>query len=208
MPRAKKASTALVLRLDSEKLNRDGLRLTGEVSLARFLGQHHLRLDVTELNATDVGDLHVKLAGLDKKSATFDLIVVIAHSNEAGIRIASDRFVEWLGFAKYLERFEPKRLALIACQAGGGAVSRILFDGVPSLHQICASPENVSISMANLILAMCGLLLGKRSADLPHITTLKGLALFGVGSRLKVWNRNQSWDVPGLVEDFLLHSGR
>lgn len=86
----------------------------------------------------------------------FELVVLIAHSNESIIRHARDGSREWPAFAKYLEPFAPRQLALIACAAGGHAVAAQLFSALPRLDRIYASPEYVNVNLANLILAVAG----------------------------------------------------
>lgn len=106
----------LILHLDADKLRTDGLHL-GEV--ASFSGSASSVLfgsSVTIKDTTSTDHLHETLAPLVASKQTFDVVVVVGHSNEEGIRLASDRFLNWEAFAGYLKPFKPRRLLLVACR--------------------------------------------------------------------------------------------
>lgn len=147
----RRTPSLLILRFDAEKLTRDGLYLADEtrfVSQATQLIGAHVKL----VSTTDSSDLLGKLGELAQTGAHFDLIVAIGHSNDRGIQIASDRFSSWDGLAEFLRPFTPRRLMLIACQAGCQPAAQTLFRLLPPLRRIYASSANVSRDLATFML--------------------------------------------------------
>jgi hypothetical protein len=138
----------------------------------------------------------------------FDIIVVIAHSNNAIIRHASDDWREWPAFAKYLEPFAPRQLALIACAAGGHEVATPLFAALPRLDRIFASPECVNVDLANLILLVAGYSMTSGRAKSGVVPWLKFIALIRTGRRLKVWRRRGAPSGQEIWEDVLVWASR
>jgi hypothetical protein len=77
------------------------------------------------------------------KHRRFDVIGVVGHSNMSGIAVTGSSrsdFMPWDMFATFLEPFQPKRIALIACQAGAWLPATALFGGVPTLRELFGSP--------------------------------------------------------------------
>ncbi|MDO8544493.1 MAG: hypothetical protein Q7S40_28975 [Opitutaceae bacterium] len=197
----KRPPSILVLRLDSEKLKADGLSLGNEISFAHQLSAACLRAQVVTVNATTESDLVAQLRALAERRERFDLIVVVAHSNDSIICFASDQKREWPVFATYLEPFAPRQLALIACLAGGRMVANQLFFGLPALDCIYASPECVNVDMANLILVVAAYSLTRGRGKDEVTPWLKTFAFIGMGRRLKVWRRRGGPSGQDIWED-------
>ncbi len=198
----------LVLRLDSEKLTLDGLTLGNEIAFAGQLSTLCLNARLVTINSTTDGNLVAQLRPLAERRERFDLIVVIAHSNESIIRHASDGWREWPAFAQYLEPFAPRQLALIACAAGGHPVAAQLFSALPRLDRIFASPECVNVNLANLILLVAGYSMTGGRAKGEAVSWLKLIALIGTGRRLKVWRRHGAPSGQEIWEDVLAWASR
>ena len=198
----------LILRLDSEKLTRDGLTLGDEIAFASQLSKLCLGSRVVTINATTDSDLVARLRSVAEDRKRFDLIVVVAHSNESIICHASDGRRQWPEFAKYLEPFAPRQLALIACAAGGPVIAKQLFSTLPRLDRIYASPECVNINLANLILLVAGYSLLGRNSTGGLIPWVKLASLFGTGRRLKVWRRHGAPSGQEIFENILAWASR
>jgi hypothetical protein len=145
LPRAKFRSprrpSLLILHLDAEQLRRDGLHLGKAATFAAALAALGLDADVEVREATDQKDLLSVLADLASQNRAFDVIVAVGHSNSEGIVIAANtRPVPWATFAEYLKPFRPRRLMLVACQAGRWLAADTLFTRLRQLRRIFASP--------------------------------------------------------------------
>ncbi len=74
----------------------------------------------------------------------FDLIVVIGHSNERKLALTRDGHVTWSAVARWLAPFCPKKIILVACEAGRWVPGAALFEGIPSLRDVYGSPVLVN----------------------------------------------------------------
>lgn len=203
-PRRRPAGpSVLILRLDHDKLVRDGLTLGEEVAFGTRLGQLCLGAQVATVNGTAMDELLQQLGKVARHHSRFNLIVVIGHSNDSGIRLASDRWADWPLFAEYLRPFSPRKLALIACLAGGEAVSRQLFSVLPTLNYIYASPDCIGVDLANLILLLSAHALSVRRPSSDLVSWAKAAALGGCGRRLKIWRRKAARSAHDDWEDLL-----
>lgn len=89
---------------------------------------------------------------LRKYSRPCKTIVLVGHSNQSSIKLTSDLFVNWQELGERLEPFLPEQLIFLACQAGDILACEVLFESIPSLQQIFASPVNVSKSQQDIII--------------------------------------------------------
>lgn len=191
------APALLVLQFDTEKLREDGLDLGNASTLAATVGQIVSGASAEIRATTDQRDLLGVLGALAQQSRRFDVIVAIGHSNEDGIRIASDQFVSWEVFATYLKPFEPRRLMIIACKAGQWPAATILFRKLPKLRRIFASPMNASKNLANFMLAMIPYLLEVKAPrdSIVRYGQMASIAL--TGRQVRQWIRDRDKDDPG-----------
>ncbi len=140
----------LIMECDSAKLTQQNLAVSND--LEKFAKHtfpknpiHCLKsLSDTEL-LKDVGELY-------ETGQLFRTIVIIGHSNKTGLKISSDSFIEWRAVANWIESFEPHRVILLACEAGQSIPCAALFNGIPSLKEIFASPIPADKSQQYIIL--------------------------------------------------------
>lgn len=131
-----------------------------------------------------------QLAQLAQTDARFRIIVVVGHSSESGLQLASDRYVSWRVLANWVQPFEPKQIILIACKAGQPAPATSLFDGIPTLRDLYASPLLTTKQQVQAIRVLVPYLLNARSpdADLIRLGQLVNF-LLTQGAILR-WRRN------------------
>lgn len=79
-------------------------------------------------------------------------VIMIGHGNETGIKLTSNSFMNWHDLSLILEPFAPQQLLFLVCRAGDISACEILFDNIPSLKQIFASPVNVPKSQQYIII--------------------------------------------------------
>ena len=192
----------LIIQFDAEKLRADGLLLA---DLATFVGV------VTTLASgavvvTKEATTHQHLCGVLEELASeghrFDVIAAIGHSNETGVRIARDKFADWDEFAHHIKRFEPRRLVLVACQAGRWPAANVLFKKLPKLRRIIASPVNASKDLATLMLAIVPYLVEVKAPSGNMVLRAQALLTAATGRQVRHWMRKDKDDPAGLLLDF------
>jgi hypothetical protein len=198
--------SVLVLHLDADRLRRDGLHLGEVAHLAGALSALAFDAPVVIENTTSAGHLHQTLAGLVLAKMTFDIVVVVAHSNVDGIRVASDLFITWDAFAGYLKPFKPRRLLLVACKAGRWEAGEALFRSIPRLRRIFACPGNASKHFGALMLCAMPYVVAERRPRTQHVYWSQVASISMTGTQLREWRRttdrgNRDSAVLDLVAD-------
>jgi len=192
MRRSQRRPSLLFLQLDSAKLARDGLSLA---PLARTVAVTFASADIEVVESTTQQTLLERLAELCEGGRVFDVVVVVAHSNEYGIQIAADAVCPWDAFARYLRPFNPRRLCLVACRAGRSTPARTLFDVLPKLRRIYASPVKASLVVGQVLVALAPLLLSMRAPKLDHVRLAQTALLCFGKAQVWQWLRNER-DAP------------
>lgn len=179
----------LILHLDADRLRADGLHLGDVAQFMGALSTIALGAPVVIENTTSTGDLHEALARLATARRKFDVVVVIAHSNAQGVRVASDLFVTWDAFAGYLKPFQPRRLLLVACKAGRWDAGEALFAPMPKLRRIFACPVNASKDFGALMLFAVPYVVAERRPKDRHVTWSQITSIAATGRQLREWRR-------------------
>lgn len=205
--RTKRPQSLLILHLDAEKLKRDGLHLGEVAEYSATLSTVLLGAPVVIENTTSTNDLHESLARHVTVKRTFDVVVVVAHSNAKGICIASDRFVTWAVFAGYLKPFKPRRLLLVACNAGRWDAGESLFNAMPHLRRIFACPVKASKDFGALMLFAVPYVVAERRPKDKHVRLTQVASIALTGRQLREWRRttdkgNQDSAVFDRIADF------
>lgn len=200
--RLKSPPSLLILQLDSDKLRTDGLLFS---DLASFVGVVTMLASgavVVTRETTTLRHLLDVLGELAREGHRFDVVVAVGHSNETGIRIARDKFAEWDEFAGYIKPFEPRRLMLVACQAGRWPAASILFNKLPKLRRIFASPVNASKDLATLMIAVVPYLVEVKAPPGSLVFKAQGWFMALTGRQVRHWMRKDKDDPAGLLLDF------
>lgn len=135
----------LIIEGDADKLAADGL---SQAEIFAEVARQYLGVEAHVIKATDSGTLCAGLAAT--QHLMFDNIVFIGHGNAEGFKLlpGDAGFVRWPVLPKYIEALRPHRLLFIACKSGRTPTARDLFDGLPTLQDIFASPINMNRSQA------------------------------------------------------------
>jgi hypothetical protein len=154
---------------------------------------------VAVLETTTAADLRAQIASLVGQGRCFDLVVCVGHGNEQGIRVASDPtggFARWEDFAGYIRELVPRRLLLVACQAGVWPAANILFRRLPKLRRIFASPVNASKKLAGLMVTTAPYLMAVKipPRDVKLAAQIAAVGL--TGCQLREWQRDADKDDP------------
>ncbi len=196
--RPRQAPSLLILQLDSDKLRADGLSFTELTRFVQVVTAFGSGAVVEVRETTTPQHLREELASLE---GHFDVIVAIGHSNESGIRIASGEFVDWAKFATLIKRFKPKRLVLIACQAGRWPAASLLFTNLANLRRIFASPVNASRDLGALMIALVPYLVDVKAPGKELVFKTQVLLAAATGRQIRQWMRKDKDNPEGLLLD-------
>lgn len=202
--RVAKPQSLLILHLNAAKLRADGLHLGDVAQYSAAISSVALGAEVVLGETTTLDELHRTLAELNLARKTFDVIVVVAHSNADGVRIACDKFVDWTAFAAYLKLFGPRRLLLVACKAGRSDAGEALFSGLRNLRRIFACPVNASKDFGAMMLFAVPYVVAKRTPKDKHVLWSQIAAVAATGRQLREWRRTTDAGNPeSSVFDYL-----
>jgi hypothetical protein len=98
------------------KLATQSLSMADEIEAAVRLFARGVAIKVVKSATEQL--LTQQFARLAQLNSNFRIIVVVGHSSEFGLQLASDRYVPWNVFGKWVEPFKPRQIVLIACKAG------------------------------------------------------------------------------------------
>jgi hypothetical protein len=211
-----KRPSLLILECDAEKLAKQSLAIGSDVH--ELIGRWAPGVIRTELvrTASEV-DLLEQLGRAKEKHGRFDLVLVVGHSNPQGLCLTAERFVPWGVFAKWIEIFEPKKVLLVACEAGRWLAAKAIFDGVPKLKEVYASPVVMNRHQATAVLLLVFYFLLVKSPDAEHVQMIQAINLFRSGGLLYRWTRKEckdeglaegvKWDVLSHLKESLFRRG-
>ena len=158
-----KALSLLILECDANKLKTQSLAVANELNeIVRRLPAN-LTVELAFINSA--AELKDKFIDYAQRYSSIKLIVVIAHSNRNVISIAPDLVLQWQAFGRWVEKFKPKQMVFVACEAGQFPSTRTLFDLMPSLRVIYASPIKTSREQAEIIKLLVPYLLLSKTQD-------------------------------------------
>jgi hypothetical protein len=163
-----KPLSLLVLECDAGKLQSQSLSFAQEIhTIIKHLPKK-LTVEVGLINSED--DFREILITCAEKYSSVKNIVVIGHSNRNVICVAPGFNLEWEVFARWLMPLSPQKIALIACEAGQFHSTRALFDELPKLTKIYASPFKTTKLQFRAIHLLLGYLLltTKQDKDLIY----------------------------------------
>jgi len=190
-PRLKPLSL-LILECDADKLKSQALAVANELNSVVRLLPAQLTVELAFINSE--ADLKEKFVDYAQKYSSIKLIVVIAHSNRDVISIAPDLVLQWHAFGRWVEKFKPKQMVFVACEAGQYPSTRTLFDQMQSLRTIYASPIKTTKEQAEIIKLLVPYLLLSKAQDPELIRIFQILNFLRSGSIiLRCSRRRGEW---------------
>lgn len=183
----------LILHLHAAKLRQQGLHFGAIAQLSGLISELTLssRTEIRDISSLD--ELRSLPIQLNIQRKGFDVIVVVAHSNASGIRVAENCFLSWSDFGSQLKPLRPKTLLLAACQAGRWDAGKALFDASRSLQRVFASPVNASKEFVSLMLCAVPYVVGKIISD-DHVVWAQAASVLLTGRQLREWKRIDTKD--------------
>jgi hypothetical protein len=192
----------LIVECDSAKLARENLSV-GD-GLYSKIQMAFPRNPISLVCADTEAGLLKQLGTLaeTKRKKPYNYIIIIGHSNKRGLQITSDRFAKWDGVASWFRLFAPRRIALLACEAGRWLPSASLFDGIPSLKEIFGSPVPAHKDQLHFILLSVLHTLGVKEPD-KGLIRLMQIANFAITKGLIFRNTRSDYERGGSEEGAL-----
>jgi hypothetical protein len=155
---------------------------------------------------SDRQDLGRSLAEVLTKYGQFRSILVVGHSNAKGLQLTRDLFCFWPSVGQWLTKFEPEFLFLAACDAGRSEAVRSLFEPIPALREIYASPIQLYPEQATPLAALIVSVLKDHKIDSDASSFLRTLNYAVTGGEIFRWRRGefgQGDELDGKVWDFI-----
>lgn len=201
-PAAKRlpALSLLILECDADKLARQNLSVANELHQITHLMPAKITKEVAFINSAS--DLQDRFIDYKKRYSSIKLIVVVAHSNRGVISVAPDMVLTWEAFARWVLPFNPQQMIFVACEAGQFPSTRTLFNEIPKLKKIYASPLKTSKAHAEVIKLLVPYILLARKPDNNLIKLGSLLNFFQTGGVILQCSRrntewNQFWQLVG-----------
>jgi hypothetical protein len=180
----------LIIECDSEKLALDGLNLGsvfGQFSKTLFPEK---RIAVVQTSSEQ--NLKEDLADVFIQHGRVRSILIVGHSNEAGLVLTADGLRSWNVVGNWLQKFEPEFCFLAACQAGKSEAVRDLFTTIKTLRQIYASPAALYKNQIPPLAVLIGMLLKDGKIDEDQSGALRLVNYVLTGGQLFRWKRAEA----------------
>jgi len=163
MPIDKRRKAVLILECDSDTLSQQGLGLGKELFevLRNTFPKNPLRL----IRSRSLAGLLKSLAETVETGQKYATIIIVGHSSRNQLQISNDASFAWHSVAAFVSPFEPMRLILLACEAGREFPCVRVFENLPRLKEIFASPIFVAKNQIYLVIAKTLHVLGARRED-------------------------------------------
>jgi hypothetical protein len=188
-----KPLSLLILECDAQKLEKQGLTFAGD--LYKIVSALPAKITVEVGMITSQANLLEVLVNCKEKYSSIQNIVVIAHSNRNVISVARDLVPTWKAFAQWIKPFKPKQIVFIACEAGQFWATRTLFDEIPQLTKIYASPMKTTKPQFKIIHALVSYLLLTKKQDKDLIWADQVVNFVNTGGViLQCTRRNPEWN--------------
>jgi hypothetical protein len=180
----------LILECDTDLLASQSLSVANDLNnIVRILPKR-LSVEVALIKSKD--ELLEKFADYSRRYRSIKLVVVIAHSNSSVISLAPGAVVSWNAFAQWIKPFSPQKLVFIACKAGQYPPTRTLFDEIPKLTEIYASPVELWIRQVEAMKLLIPYLLMARKLDADVITVGQAINFMRNGGIILRCRRTQT----------------
>jgi hypothetical protein len=184
----------LILECDTTKLASQRLSVAQDLhNIVRIL-PNKFTVEVALIRSKQ--DMVDNFADYTEKYRGIKLVVVIAHSNNSVISLAPELSeTSWSGFAEWLKPFSPQKLVCIACKAGQFPPSRTLFDEIPKLTEIFASPVELWIHQVEAMKLLIPYLVMAAKVDSDLIILGQWIAFMRNGGLiLHIKRRQTEWN--------------
>jgi hypothetical protein len=199
------ASHLLIIQCEPEKLAQQGLDFGSKVSALCSLPFHKKRIVTAKAYSKD--ELCRTLGETLQSHDRFRTVLIVGHSNEYGLQLTPDQFYDWKAVGEWLKPFQPEFLLLMACRAGRSSSARTLFQQVPSLREVYASPVAFFTDQTHPLAGLLVALVKNRKVDERWLRVLQTNGYLLTDALLYRWKRGETlragnvesiaWDLLG-----------
>lgn len=203
------ASHLLIIECEPDKLAHQGLDFGSKVSALCSLPFHKKRIVTAKAYSKD--ELCRTLGETLRSHARFRTVLIVGHSNEYGLQLTPDEFYDWKAVGEWLKPFQPEFLLLMACRAGRSSSARILFQQIPSLREVYASPVAFFTDQTHPLAGLLAALVKNRKVDERWLRVLQTSGYLLTDALLYRWKRGETrragnlehaaWDILGDIFD-------
>jgi hypothetical protein len=188
--------SVLIIHFDAAHLRADGLHLGSVACTSAVVSKFLVDSDVELRDVSTPEELESTMGAFRKQRRKFDLVVVIAHSNERVIRMAHETLAPWSDFATWVRPLRPRRLVLVACKAGRWPAAQTLFGANRDLTRIYGCPANVTKDLGAYMVTFIPYLAAHRRPKDSHVRAAQLLTMATTGLQLREWKRTADKDQP------------
>lgn len=128
----------LIVECDSDKLKSQNLAIG--IDIYQTLQDLFPKNPILFLQINELSELAEELALARQNNQKFRHIIIIGHSNKTGLALTSNCFSGWEAVGSWFELFSPFQIIFLACEAGNWQACVNLFESLPTLKEIFASP--------------------------------------------------------------------
>jgi hypothetical protein len=144
---------------------------------------------ITLATADTREELTERLGGIKTLHERYRIIMIVAHSNPRGLQLTNDDFCTWTVLASWLKEFSPEHLFLVACDAGQLTGICALFEALPSLRKVYASPVPINPEQAQHLRILIKQLIEERRVDENTLRLTQALSFLTSRGVLFRWTR-------------------
>lgn len=203
------ASHLLIIECEPNKLAHQGLDFGSKVSALCSLPFHKKRIVTAKAYSKD--ELCRTLGQTLQSDERFRTVLIVGHSNEYGLQLTPHEFYDWKAVGEWLKPFQPEFLLLMACRAGRSSSARILFQQIPSLREVYASPVAFFTDQTHPLAGLLAALIKNRKVDEGWLRVLQASGYLLKDALLYRWKRGETlragnlehaaWDIFGDIFD-------
>ena len=180
----------LIIECDSRRLAADGLNLGS--AFGRLVKTVFPEKGIAIVQTLSEQKLKEDLANVFREHGRFRSILMVGHSNEAGLVLTTEGLRSWSVVGNWLQKFEPEFCFLAACRAGKSEAVRDLFKRIKTLRQIYASPAALYKNQTPPLAALIGMLLKDGKIDEEMSGALRLVNYVLTGGQLYRWRRAET----------------
>lgn len=180
----------LIIECDSQRLAADGLNLGSPYwqLVSTLFPQKRIAI----VRTSSEKKLNEDLGEAFEKYGCIRSILILGHSNEAGLVLTADGLRSWPVVGNWLQRFEPEFCFLAACKAGKSEAVRGLFGPIETLRQIYASPAVLYKNQLSPLAVLIYMLLKDGRIDEDQSGALRLTNYVLTGGQLYRWKRAET----------------
>lgn len=171
----KRRKQVLIIECDSHTLKNQNLAIGNEIEAELQSAFPKNGIDLIRAVEKSVFEIDLDSV-LGKYRNPCKAVIMVGHGNESGIRLTADHFISWHDLGLILKPFAPQQLLFLACRAGNISACEVLFDNIPSLQHIFASPVNIPKSQQFIVIQKVKYALGTAKENQLLVNLLQGIS--------------------------------